>query len=71
MVILGAQNRPREGRRGEQTRLARRSEPNKLSSELQEAPEEAPSHDPSALPSENDLPEREESDLAFQGVDRE
>ena len=33
-VILGAQNRPREGRRGERTRLRRRYEPKKVSREL-------------------------------------
>ena len=37
-VILGAQNRPREGRRGEQTRLRRRYEPQKVSREPQEEP---------------------------------
>ena len=49
MVISGAQNRPQEDRRGEGTRLRRRYEPKKVSRELQEAPEEAPSHDPSTL----------------------
>ena len=38
MVILGAQNRPQEGRRGEETRLRRRYEPKKVSRELQEEP---------------------------------
>ena len=33
-----------------------KKESNKLSRELQEAPEEAPSHDLSALPSDYDLP---------------
>ena len=35
---MGAQNRPREGRRGEQTRLRRRYEPQKVSRDLQEEP---------------------------------
>ena len=35
---MGAQNRPREGRRGEQTRLRRRYEPQKVSREPQEEP---------------------------------
>ena len=34
MVILGAQNRPQEGRRGERTRLRRIFEPKKMSREL-------------------------------------
>ena len=38
MVILGAQNRPHEGRRGERTRLRRIYEPKKVSRELQEEP---------------------------------
>ena len=38
MVILGAQNRPQEGRRGERTRLRRIYEPKKVSRELQEKP---------------------------------
>ena len=37
-VIVGAQHRPREGRRGEQTRLRRRDEPQKVSREPQEEP---------------------------------
>ena len=38
MVILGAQNRPQEGRGGEGTRLRRIYEPKKVSRELQEKP---------------------------------
>ena len=41
-VILGAQNRPQEGRRGERTRLRRIYEPKKVSRELQEKPKRAP-----------------------------
>ena len=55
-VILGAQNRPQEGQRGEQTRLRRRYEPKKVSRELQEAPKELQSHDPLSLPRDYELP---------------